>query len=124
MSLLKSPLRYPGGKSRAIAQIIRHISASFDEYREPFVGGGALFVYLKQRNPSLKVWINDLNLELYYFWKHAQCDAPKLADALRKIKRERIDGRELFVEFTTVDVSELSEFERAVRFFVLNRITF
>jgi DNA adenine methylase len=121
---LKSPLRYPGGKSRAIPQILPYLPAQFDEYREPFVGGGALFVYLKQKYPTLKTWINDLNLELYFFWKYTQRDADKLAKALRQIKQERADGRALFEELMAVDVKQLSEFERAVRFFVLNRISF
>ena len=40
--MIKSPLRYPGGKSRAIEKIIPLIPA-FEEFREPFVGGGSVF---------------------------------------------------------------------------------
>jgi DNA adenine methylase len=40
----KSPLRYPGGKSRAIAQILAQMPARIAEYREPFVGGGSAFL--------------------------------------------------------------------------------
>ena len=70
MSEIKSPLRYPGGKSRAISQIVRYLPLNFSEYREPFVGGGSLFIYLRQKRPDLKIWINDLNYELYCFWKY------------------------------------------------------
>lgn len=96
----------------------------FDEYREPFVGGGSFFIYLKQKRPNLKVWINDLNLELYYFWKYAQIDSEKLAREVLKIKSERRNGQELFDELLGTNTDSLTEFERAVRFFVLNRITF
>jgi DNA adenine methylase len=96
----------------------------FDEYREPFVGGGSFFIYLKQNRPDLKIWINDLNPELYCFWKYAQIDSQRLADELSVIKRERKNGQELFDELLGVEISSLTEFERAVRFFVLNRITF
>jgi DNA adenine methylase len=48
--MIKSPLRYPGGKSKAIDQIAEYIPDSFSEYREPFVGGGSVFIYLKQWN--------------------------------------------------------------------------
>jgi DNA adenine methylase len=58
--LIKSPLRYPGGKSKAIVQIINYLPEHFTEYREPFVVG-SLFVYLKQQKPKLECWINDLN---------------------------------------------------------------
>jgi len=46
MSEIKSPLRYPGGKSRAISQITEHLPTNFTEYWEPFVGGGSLFIHL------------------------------------------------------------------------------
>ena len=59
--MIKSPLRYPGGKSKAIDQIAEYIPDSFSEYREPFVGGGSVFIYLKQKFPHFKFWINDLN---------------------------------------------------------------
>jgi len=124
MTFMKSPLRYPGGKSRAIQQMKPLLPKEFEEYREPFVGGGSFFIYLKQAYPKLKVWINDLNPELYYFWKYAQIDSEKLAREVSKVKTERADGQELFNEFVNVKIETLNEFERAVRFFVLNRITF
>jgi DNA adenine methylase len=124
MITLKSPLRYPGGKSRAVQRIQKLLPEEFDEYREPFVGGGSFFIYLKQQRPNLKIWINDLNPELYYFWKYAQLDSEKFAGELLKVKKERQNGQELFDELIQSNVSLLTELERAVRFFVLNRITF
>jgi DNA adenine methylase len=124
MSEIKSPLRYPGGKSRAIQRIKDLLPDEFDEYREPFVGGGSFFIYLKQKRPDLKIWINDLNPELYYFWKYAQIDSERLADELLEVKKERLNGQELFDELLNLNSFSLTEFERAIRFFVLNRITF
>jgi DNA adenine methylase len=123
-TLVKSPLRYPGGKSKAIDQILEYIPETFSEYREPFIGGGSLFIYLKQTRPDIKFWINDLNLDLYSFWLSAQQNIDTLTNAVWKIKRERKDGRKLFTELTAQSTENLSTFERAVRFFVLNRITF
>ncbi|MEA5536719.1 DNA adenine methylase [Crocosphaera sp. XPORK-15E] len=122
--MIKSPLRYPGGKSRAIKQIEQQLTQDFTEYREPFVGGGSVFIYLKQIKPDLKIWINDLNPELYLFWKFAQSHLQELVKTLREIKLTRTDGKTLFAELTQVDITELSDFDRAIRFFILNRITF
>ncbi|MBD2453742.1 DNA adenine methylase [Nostoc sp. FACHB-87] len=122
--MLKSPLRYPGGKSKAIKQIIEYLPDNFSEFREPFVGGGSVFIYLKQIYPNLKIWINDLNPELFLFWKIAQSDIFLLVQEIRRIKNQYTDGKLLFTELTTVDVKSLSDLERAVRFFILNRITF
>jgi DNA adenine methylase len=124
IGIIKSPLRYPGGKSRAVEQIMSHLPPRFAEYREPFVGGGSLFVHLRQKHPAIKMWINDLNYELYCFWKCAQENADALADEIARVKAERSDGRALFEELAKADAGKLSDFERAVRFFVLNRITF
>ncbi|MGB3651301.1 MAG: DNA adenine methylase [Rivularia sp. (in: cyanobacteria)] len=122
--MIKSPLRYPGGKSKALKKIIQYLPDNFDEYREPFVGGGSLFIYLKQKFPDLKIWINDLNPELFFFWKIAQLNLPQLIEEIRFIKDSHTNGKLLFTELTTVDKNKLSNLERAVRFFVLNRITF
>jgi DNA adenine methylase len=123
-SMVKSPLRYPGGKSRAIPKILRQLPESFLEFREPFVGGGSVFITIRQKFPTVKVWINDLNFDLYCFWKVAQTNMQELANRIVKIKNETKNGKELFDEFRTSLNMELSDFERAVRFFVLNRITF
>lgn len=122
--MIKSPLRYPGGKSKAINQIVEYLPESFAEFREPFVGGGSVFIYLKQKFPDLKFWINDLNHELFLFWKLAQSDIANLVREVRHIKDKYTNGKLLFLELTSVNVNNLSDLERAVRFFVLNRITF
>ena len=124
MKIIKSPLRYPGGKSRAIKTIIEYLPPEFKEYREPFVGGGSLFIYLKQKKPDLKIWINDLYQELYLFWKIAQENLPLLVKEIRRIKSKYSNGKQLFLELTNIDSETLSFLERGVRFFILNRITF
>lgn len=125
--LIKTPLRYPGGKSRAIQDIETHFPVNlsqFNEYREPFIGGGSVFIYLKQKYPHLTYWINDLNPELYYFWKIAQSDLDKLITEIKYIKNNNQDGKALFQNLTSIDTTNLTELERATRFFILNRITF
>lgn len=125
MKPVKSPLRYPGGKSRAIKQILRHVPARIDEYREPFVGGGSVFLAVKclfGRRISRYV-INDLNADLVYFWRAAQRTINDLAHGVQAFKDDYADGRELW-RFLHTDGNMSSEMERAVRYFVLNRITF
>ena len=94
------------------------------KYREPFVGGGSLFIFVRQRFPLVRVWINDLNYELFSFWVCARDQLGKLVAEVLKIKNHELDGRKLFKDLATVDVNSLTQLERAVRFFVLNRITF
>ncbi|MDB9520509.1 DNA adenine methylase [Dolichospermum circinale CS-1225] len=121
---IKSPLRYPGGKSRAIKTITAHLPGKFSEFREPFVGGGSVFIALKQKYPDLNIAINDLNPELWRFWHLVQSDLSKLVSQIRQVKENYQDGKLLFAKLARVDVNTLSDLERATRFFVLNRITF
>ena len=119
---VKSPLRYPGGKSRAIKQILPRIP-EFKEFREPFVGGGSVFFALKQRTVDKQIFrINDLNTDLYCFFKSARNKNENLIDRIQKIKASFSDGRELYLYYRKNTGKDC--LERAVRFFVMNRITF
>ena len=130
--LAKSPLRYPGGKSRALKKILPLIPSNIAEFREPFVGGGSVFFAIRGifQNTINSYWINDLNYDLYCFWKQARDNVPDLVEALTKTHATTTDGRALFEELTEKrdllceNKDMLPEFERAVRFFILNRITF
>jgi DNA adenine methylase len=122
--MIKSPLRYPGGKQKAIAKIINYIPPSFQEYREPFIGGGSVFFHILQTDPSLNYWINDLNEELYHFWLQSKINLTELVDLVWDIKKNKTDGRALFKHLAQADTTKMTSLERAVRFFVLNRISF
>ncbi len=44
----KTPLRYPGGKSRACTKMDQYLLKVSDskEYREPFLGGGSVAIHI------------------------------------------------------------------------------
>lgn len=88
------------------------------------MGGGSVLFYILQQNPTLPCWINDLNPELYHFWLQVKTELPTLVQQVEQIRQESRDGRALFDRLATADTSRMSPTERAVRFFVLNRITF
>jgi DNA adenine methylase len=120
--MIKSPLRYPGGKSRAI-DIIARLIPDFDEFREPFLGGGSVFVYAKQRYPNKKFWINDLYLELFKFWEMTQKDVDTLIEKIYEWRHTYSVGKELY-QFLNKNMDSFNDLERAAAFFIYNRITF
>lgn len=120
--MIKTPLRYPGGKSKAI-KYIAELIPDFKEYREPFVGGGSVFIYLKQRYPNKIYWINDLYENLYYFWKHTQENSVKLISQIQIWKNTFKNGKDLF-NYLTKNINLFNEIEKAAAFFIFNRITF
>ena len=119
---IKSPLRYPGGKSKALKQILP-IIPNFKEFREPMVGGGSVFFALKQINPEAKFWINDLNKELFLFWKFCKEEVNQLTMHARKEKdKDKTEGKGIYNKL--IQENNFDDFQRALRFFILNRITF
>jgi DNA adenine methylase len=118
---IKSPLRYPGGKSKVVDKIMSFVP-NFDEYREPFVGGGSVFIELKQQFMSKNFWINDLNYDLFSFWKQSQYNSVDLATKIMFIKEYCKDGNSLYRKYK--GLKNYNEEIAAIRFFILNRITF
>ena len=120
--MIKSPLRYPGGKSRSV-DLISTIIPDFDEFREPFLGGGSIFIYAKQRFPNKKFWINDLYFELYKFWEMTQKDVDALIDKVYEWRNQFPVGKELH-KFLNENLATFNDLERGAAFFIYNRITF
>lgn len=120
--MIRSPLRYPGGKSRVAEKIVSLIP-DFKEFREPFVGGGSIFINLRQKFPDKQFWINDKYEELSTFWKVLQSDSGKLIEQIWNWKHEFSDGKKLF-HFLRENKDKFDEVQIAAMFFVFNRITF
>ncbi len=120
--MIKSPLRYPGGKSRAVESIAKLIP-EFDEFREPFLGGGSVFIYAKQRFPKKTFWINDIYFELFKFWEMTQKDVDSLTDKIYEWREKFPIGKELY-RFLNENLEGFNDLERAAAFFIYNRITF
>jgi len=126
----KTPLRYPGGKSRACTKIGQFLPNmySYKEFREPFLGGGSVAIYLTKMYPSLSIWVNDLYEPLVNFWKEIQHSGEELYTTLSdlKIKYPNPDSaKELFLESKEIiNSQDKSKLERAVAFYVVNKCSF
>lgn len=120
--MIKSPLRYPGGKSKAI-KFIAPLIPNFKEYREPFLGGGSVFIYLKQLYPERIYWINDIYENLFYFWRYCQIDSDNLIKQIIAWKIKFQEGKLLY-KYLIENLEKFNELEKASAFFIFNRITF
>jgi DNA adenine methylase len=120
--MIRSPLRYPGGKSRAVEKIAV-LLPPFSEFREPFVGGGSVFIHLRQKFPDRKFWINDKYSELITFWRKLQNDSENLIKLIWQWKRDFGEGKQLH-RFLQTNNENFNWLETAASFFIFNRITF
>ncbi len=130
MKSLKTPLRYPGGKSRACTKLAQHFPdlKSYTKYREPFLGGGSVALYVSKLYPHLDIWVNDLYRPLAIFWQQLQHDGDAMQDKLWSIKNnypDRDTARELFIQ-SKEDVNDETkdDFSRAVSFYIINKCSF
>lgn len=120
--MIKSPLRYPGGKSRAVKKISKLVP-NFSEFREPFVGGGSVFIYLKQKFPNKIFWINDIYENLYHFWNECKNNSTELISQIWIWRNKYNNGKELH-RFLQDNIEKFNNIEKAAAFFIFNRITF
>ncbi|AOV60070.1 type II N-methyl DNA methyltransferase (group alpha) [Synechococcus phage S-CAM8] len=130
MTSLKTPLRYPGGKSRATKKMAEFfpLFSEYKEFREPFVGGGSVALYITQMYPHLDIWVNDLYEPLYNFWKELQYDADRVRNHLVGLKNshpEPVSAKELFLNAKDIlNNDQTSNLSRAVSFYVVNKCSF
>jgi len=127
---LKTCLRYPGGKSRAVTKMDQYFPdlRDYNEFREPFLGGGSVAIHITKKYPNLNIWVNDLYEPLVNFWKQLQMFGTDLKDKLIDIKLEYNTpdkARELFYK-SKVCINEpvLSNLDRAVAFYTVNKCSF
>ena len=126
----KTPLRYPGGKSRALTKLFQFTPdlKNYTEYREPFLGGGSVALEIGKRYPHIDIWVNDLYEPLYNFWKILQSDGQKLRDILVQLKQRHPDpssAKKLFLDAKDYLAQPVgNSIDRAVSFYVVNKCSF
>ena len=130
MKALKTPLRWPGGKSRACIKMDPYFPdlRNYNEFREPFLGGGSVAIHVTKKYPDLKIWVNDLYEPLVNFWQQLQMFGDDLKDNLLDLKSKNNTpdkARELFLKSKNyVNDQTLSNLDRAAAFYVVNKCSF
>lgn len=111
---MNSPLNYLGGKSRMADRIAKRIPPDHVCYCEPFCGAAWI---LFRKAPSRVEVINDRDCELVTFWRVVQ---NHLEEFLRYFKFALV-SRKLFELEGRKDPTTLTDIQRAVRYFYLQR---
>jgi len=127
MKSLKTPLRYPGGKSRAVKYLVPRMPKDITEYREPFIGGGSVAIAFTKEYPDTPVWVNDLYEPLVNFWQQLQQRPDGLYTLLTAYKEEYSTpdtARELFNHSKNDLNNSESDLCRAAAFYVVNKCSF
>jgi DNA adenine methylase len=114
-------LKWVGGKRQLLQELQSRFPISYNEYHEPFIGGGAVFFKLEPSAGS----INDLNRRLVSFYEVVRDNPEELIEENHRHKYEEdyyYDARERFNELHKLDERSLEQqIEEASLMVYLNR---
>jgi len=122
----KSPLRYPGGKTRACKPLDVILNkqftiTSFKNIVSPFFGGGS-FEFHIQNKYNFKIIANDKFTPLYNFWNTCKSNKDKLCEELYK-KIGNIEKTD-FTNFRDKIMNEDDQMKQSKMYFIINRCSF
>jgi DNA adenine methylase len=123
--MAKPIVKWAGGKSRLVPQLLARVPPEVGTYVEPFAGGAALFFAL-QASVSLgtrrvdRFVLCDRNEELMATYRAVQREVEAVIAALGAYRYDR----DLFYEVRARDTRGASDVERAARLLFLNRTCF
>lgn len=81
---------WAGGKSKMIKHHKEHFPEHFDKYHEPFFGGGAVFMHIKNARPDVKCYINDINPHIIGIYLSIRDDLESFCKEVDKLQEEYI----------------------------------
>lgn len=122
-------LKWAGGKTQLLQQYQELLPKRFQNYYEPFLGGGAVFFHLYEtQKPPVKSFLMDVNLELINVYRCVKDDVQSLIDHLQIHRAQHskdyyygVRGKHVLPEFWFDNGNNV---ERAARFIYLNKTCF
>lgn len=115
-------IKWVGGKRQLLRWINVLKPASFNQYYEPFLGGGAVFLNL---TPEVAT-INDFNAELINVWQVVKKYPSELMAILAV--HQKNNSKAYYLDLRSADrdgrIAQMTEVERAARFIYMNKTGF
>ena len=112
----KPILKWAGGKTQMLGDLLPKVPASYGRYIEPFIGGGAMFFAL---NPNDAV-IADSTPELINMYRQVANNVDEVISYLQKYE----NTQEMFYSVRALEWKTLPEAEAAARTIYLNKTCF
>lgn len=112
----KPILKWAGGKTQMLGNLLPKVPASYNRYIEPFFGGGAMFFALQPE----KAVIADSNPELINMYREV---ADHVEEVIKRLE-EYENTSEMFYTVRSQDWANLPKVEAAARTIFLNKTCF
>lgn len=122
--MAKPFLKWVGGKTQLLPELLARVPATFDTYHEPFLGGGALFWALQAagRLEGKRVHLSDANERLIRTYIAVRDDVDCVIALLEDLGRRH--SAETYQRVREMLPEELGDVQCAVWFIYLNRAGF
>ena len=92
-------MKWAGGKRKLAPEIAKYIPKKFNNYWEPFVGGGAVFFHLHSEGKfQKKVFLSDANSNLVKAYMAIKEDPEKLIRKLKYWQKKHNEHKKYFYE--------------------------
>ncbi|QKJ23666.1 Dam family site-specific DNA-(adenine-N6)-methyltransferase [Poseidonibacter lekithochrous] len=114
--LVKPILKWAGGKTQLLPELISRMPLQYNNYIEPFFGGGALFF---ANNPENSI-LADINPELVNLYTSIAKEPQNIISILKTYE----NSEEFFYEMRAQDYNSLTNIEKAARTLFLNKTCF
>lgn len=114
--LVRPVLKWAGGKTQLLPDLIKRLPKQYNRYIEPFIGGGALFFALQPE----KAIIGDSNPELINLYECLGKNPDAVIRHLKKFKNTETD----FYKIRRLRFAALEKYFAAARTIYLNRTCF
>ena len=125
MNKCKSILRWVGSKKRIINEIIENLPEEMNDYYEPFLGSGVVYLYMPNKSKS---YINDNNKDLISLYKHVKKNHKEMIKLLEKLYKEYMsnddDGKKEYYLGKRDRFNKIKgkyDLERAVLYIFINK---
>lgn len=123
MMILPTFLKWAGGKRRLISQIDPYLPKTVDRYIEPFLGGGAMFFYIKQKYSPKFCLISDINKDLIDTYIVVRDNPDQLIKYLRYFKKN--NSKDFYYKIRKdFNLNKILGAKRCAAFIYLNKTCF
>ena len=85
---LKPFVKWAGGKRQLLGEILERIPRTYDNYIEPFLGGGAVLFALQPK----RALINDINASLIHTYKIIASDPQQFINKIKELDSRIVEG--------------------------------
>jgi len=127
-ALISPFIKWVGGKRGLLEQLLPLFPQKFENYHEPFLGGGAVFFELYSQGllKNKKIFLSDINSELINTYNVVKNNPNELISNLEEFKKKH--SKEFYYRIREIDRKKefkaISKIERATRFIYLNKTCF